>query len=136
MALQSTKTTHPSAMRLAMTLAVIAALAYVLIAAGMLGVGNLQVAQEGGAIVYVAAGCYLLGGLLILVQRRWLWIIGALINLLVMLFFFRMYQDRPDVLFSPGGLISKGAQLFLEVALLYLIVGDWREARHPSGKSA
>lgn len=126
------KPNHPRAMRLAVTLAVIAALAYVLIAAGILGVGDRKVAQDGGAIVYVAAGCYVLGGLLILINRRWLWIVGAVINLLVMLFFFQMYQDRPAVLFSPGGLLSKTAQLLLEVVLLYLIVAGGRRARQPA----
>lgn len=136
MTMYSTKPNHIREIWLAVALAVIAALAYLLIAAGLLGVGDLKVAQDGGTIVYVAAGCYLLGGLLILVYRRWLWMVGAVINLLVMLFFFQMYQDRPAVLFSPGGLISKAAQLLLEIFLLYLIVVDWRRARHPSGGSA
>ncbi len=121
---------------LAVALAVGVALAYVLMASGLLSVGDPQVARDGGPIVYVAAGCYLLGGLLILARRRWLWIAGALINLLVILFFFQMYQARPLVLFSPGGLISKAAQILLEVALLYLIATDWLHARHPRGASA
>jgi hypothetical protein len=106
----------------------IAALAYVLIAWGMLAVGDLQVAEDGGPIVYVAAVCYLIGGLLILARRRWLWIAGAVINALVILFFVQMYLERPAVLFSPGGLASKAAQLLLEVTLIYLIVTDWLPA--------
>lgn len=78
---------------LAVVLALIAAVAYVMIAMGILGVGDLNVGQDAGTIVYVAAGSYLLGGLLILVHRRWLWIVGVLINALVVLFFFNMYQD-------------------------------------------
>jgi hypothetical protein len=80
------------------------------------------------AIIYVAAGCYLLGGLLILLRRRWLLIFGAGINALVILFFFRMYQDRPAVMFSPGGLVSKIAQILLEVTLLYIIAINWRKS--------
>jgi hypothetical protein len=74
----------------------------------------------------VAAGSYLLGGLLILVHSRWLWIVGAVINALVILFFVMAYQNRPTVMFSPGGLATKAAQLLLEVSLLYLIITDWR----------
>jgi hypothetical protein len=115
---------------LAVALAICTAVAYVLIALGLLGVGDLQVAQDGGAIVYVAAGCYLLGGLLILPRRRWLWIIGFLINAMVIMFFFKLYQDRPAVIFSPGGLLTKIPQLLLELTLIYLILVDWMGLRH------
>lgn len=114
---------------LAVALALITALTYLLMARQVLGVDDLQPGEEGGVIVYVAAACYLVGGLLILVRRRWLWITGAVINALVMLFFFTMYQDRPAVLLSPGGLASKAAQLALEAVLIYLIVSDWWRAR-------
>jgi len=80
--------------------------------------------------VYVAAGGYLLGGLLILVRRRWLWIVGAVINALVILLFVMAYLNRPAVMFSPGGLITKAAQLLLEVVLLALIITGW----HRSGR--
>jgi hypothetical protein len=128
-ALQLTKTNQDRVMWLAVGLAVLAALAYGLMAAGLLGVGDVQLAEEGGAIVYAAAGCYLVGGLLILPRRRWLWIAGAVINALVMLFFFNLYRARPAVIFSPGGLASKSAQLLLEAALIYLIVAGWLGAR-------
>jgi hypothetical protein len=110
---------------LAVALALVAALAYVMIALDILGVGDLEMAQDGDVIVYVAAGSYLLGGLLILLRRRWLWIIGVLINALVMLFFFNMYQDRSAVMFSPGGITTKVPQLLLEATLIYLIVTNW-----------
>ena len=80
--------------------------------------------------MYVAAGGYLLGGLLILVRRRWLWIVGAVINALVILLFVMAYLNRPAVMFSPGGLITKAAQLLLEVVLLALIITGW----HRSGR--
>jgi hypothetical protein len=110
-------------------LALLAALAYLLIAIKVLGVGDLQPAEDGGTIVYVAAACYLGGGLLILTCRRGLWLAGAGINVLVMLVFFLAYQDRPAVLLSPGGLVTKAAQVLLEVGLLALIITDWRRAR-------
>jgi peptidoglycan/LPS O-acetylase OafA/YrhL len=112
-------------MWVAVALAVIAALAYLMIEIGVLGVGP---AKGPAGIVYAAAGGYLLGGLLILVRRRWLWMIGATINALVVLFFVSAYQDRPEVFFSPGGLVTKAAQVLLEVCLIYLIL-TYR--RHP-----
>jgi hypothetical protein len=127
---------HARVIWLAVALALIAAIAYVMIAMGILGVGDLNMAQDAGVIVYVAAGCYLLGGLLILARRRWLWIIGVLINALVMLFFFNMYQSRPAVMFSPGGIATKVPQLLLEVTLIYLIVVDWLRPRRRLDKKA
>lgn len=114
---------------LAAALAFISAVAYVLIARGMLAVGDLQLEQDGGVIIFVAAGCYLLGGLLILLRRPWLWIIGAVINALVILFFFNLYQDRISVMFSLGGMSTKIAQLLLEATLIYLIVASRRFPR-------
>jgi len=103
-------------------LAGVAALAYLLIGGGILAVGDLQQADAPPAIIFVCAGCYLLGGLLILWRRRSLWMAGAAINALVMLVFFSAYAARPAVLFSPGGLLTKAAQVLLEVGLIYLIV--------------
>ncbi len=128
-AVRSENVTPIRVLWLAVALALVTSLAYLLMAWDVLGVGDLQPDEEGGVIVYVAAACYLIGGLLILVRRRWLWIAGAVINALVMLFFFMMYQDRPAVLLSPGGLASKAAQLALEAVLIYLIVTEWWRAR-------
>jgi hypothetical protein len=131
-AIPSTNQNYVRIIWLAVVLALVAAIAYVLIAVDLLGIGDLKMESDGDAIVYVAAGGYLLGGLLILVRRRWLWIIGALINALVMLFFFKLYQARPAVMFSPGGIVTKIPQLLLEVALIYLIITDWLRS-HKSG---
>ena len=106
---------------LAVGLALSAALAYVLMALNILGVGDLADAEKPAGIVYAAAGGYVLGGLLILLRRRWLWVIGALINGMVLLAFFNFYAERPSVLLSPGGLPSKAAQIWLELTLLVLI---------------
>ena len=114
---------------LAVGLAFFTALIYVLIALNVLGVGDPQVARDGGAIIYVAAGCYLLGGLFILFRNRWLLLFGVFINVLVILFFFNMYQNRPEVILSPGGLISKSAQLLLEVLLLLVLVTNWKRSK-------
>lgn len=113
----------------AVALALITALSYVLMQFNILGVGDLQMDEKPAGIIYVAAGCYLLGGLLILLRNRWLLLFGAFMNAMVILFFFNMYQDRPAVMFSAGGLVSKIAQILLEVALVYVIAVNWKKSK-------
>lgn len=114
----------------AVGLALFTALTYVLMALNLLGVGDLQMNEKPAGIIFVAAGCYLLGGLLILLRNRWLLLFGAFINAMVILFFFNLYQDRPAVMFSPGGLVSKIAQFLLEAALIYVIAVSWKKAKN------
>lgn len=120
---------HVRVLWAAVALAIFTALAYILMAFNLLGVGDLQMDERPAAIIYVAAGCYFLGGLLILLRNRWLLLFGAFINVLVILFFFNLYQDRPAVMFSPGGLVSKVTQILLELALLYILAVKWRKAK-------
>jgi hypothetical protein len=127
-ALHSTHPNHVRVMGLAVGLALVTALAYILMALNVLGAGDLQMDEKPAVIIYVAAGCYLLGGLLILLRWRWLLIFGAGINALVILFFFNLYKDRPGVILSPGGFVSKIAQILLEVALIYVIAVNWRRS--------
>jgi hypothetical protein len=117
---------HSRIMWVAVALAFVAALSYILMQFNVLSVGDLQVDEKPAGIIYVAAGCYLLGGLLILLRNRWLLLFGAFINAMVMFFFFSMYQNRPAVLLSAGGLVSKIAQILLEIALLYVIAVNWK----------
>lgn len=114
---------------LAVGLAIFTALSYLLIALNILGVGDPQAARDGGPIIYVAAGCYLLGGLLIPLRNRWLLLFGACINTLVILFFFSMYTSRPEIIFSPGGLVSKTAQLLLEIVILFELITNWKRKK-------
>lgn len=111
-------------------LAIFTSLAYVLMAQNILGVGDLQMDEKPAGIIYFAAGCYLLGGLLIFLRNRWLLMFGAFINAMVILFFFNLYKNRPAVMLSPGGLISKAAQILLEVALIYVIIAIWRKGKN------
>ena len=113
----------------AVALALFTALSYILMAFNVLGVGDLQMEEKPAGIIFAAAGCYLLGGLLILLRNRGLLLFGAGINALVILFFFNLYKDRPTVMFSPGGLVSKIAQILLEVALIYVIAVNWRKQK-------
>lgn len=114
---------------IAVALALLTALSYILMQFNILGVGDLNVDEKPAGIIYVAAACYLTGGLLILLRNRWLLLFGAFINGMVVLFFFSMYQNRPAVMFSPGGLVSKIAQILLEIALIYVIAVNWKKAK-------
>ncbi len=129
MTLSRNKNNHPYILAAAFALAIVAGIAYLLIDLDILAVGNLRPSEEPAGIIYVAAGCYLAGGLLILAHRRWLWIFGAAMNALVILFFFQMYQGRTEVLYSPGGFVTKAVQILLEAILIYLIISDWRNAK-------
>ncbi len=110
------------ALRLAVPFAWMAAAGYLLLAAGVLGTGGYQAEPGSEGIVVAAAAGYAVGGALVLLRRRWLWIVGAAINALVMLMFFSAYASDPSVLLSGGGLATKVAQIPLEVALLVLIL--------------
>jgi len=115
---------------IAVGLAIFTAFAYLLIAWNVLDVGDLQMDEKPAVIIFVAAGCYLLGGLLILLRNRWLLLFGAFINAIVVLFFFKLYQGRPAVMFSPGGLVSKAAQILLELALILVMVAVWKKRKN------
>ena len=106
---------------LAFGLALATAAAYALIIWHVLPIGDYDWADAPAFIGYAAIIGYLLGGLLILVRQRWLWIIGLLINALVMFAYFSMHQAEPNLLLSAGGLVSKILQIVLEVTLIYLI---------------
>jgi hypothetical protein len=126
--LAQSKPNHVRILRAAVGLAFLTALAYILMAFNVLGAGDLQMGEKPVNIIFVAAACYLLGGGLILLRNRWLLLFGAFINAMVVLFFFNLYQGRPAVIFSPGGLISKTAQILLEFALIYTLAVNWRRS--------
>ena len=126
---QSSNPTHTRIMWTAVVLALLTALSYILLQFNILGVGDLEVGEKPAGIIYVAAGCYLLGGLLILLRNHWLLLFGVIMNTMVLLFFFNMYQNRPAVIFSPGGLVSKIAQILLEFALFYVIAVNWKKSK-------
>jgi len=109
-------------MVLCFVMAVIAAIFYFLTGAGIITVPSLSTESGPPAIVYIAGGCYVLGGLLIFTGKRWLWITGLVINTLVVGFFYIMYIQKPDIMLSLPGLGTKIAQILLEAGLIYLIV--------------
>ena len=109
-----------------MVLAFIAAVFYLLLGAGIITAGSLTGTPVTRAFIYVAAGCYILGGLLILAKKRWLWIVGLLMNTLVIAIFFIMYRNNSAVMLSLPGLGTKIPQIILEVGLVYLVATNQR----------
>ena len=119
-------------MLLCLVLAMISALAYVFLILGIFQVGDMF--PEEGVPVYffiVPAG-YVIGGLLILLKKRWLWIIGAVLNFIPIMVFYMAYAGRPDIILSAPGLITKIAQILLEIGLIYLIL---MPKRNETGKT-
>ena len=102
-------------------LALIAALTYVLLILGIFKVGDM-ITEEVPPYFYVVPAFYAIGGLLILLKKRWLYIIGTILNLIPIVVFYGAYAARPDIMLSAAGLITKTAQILLEIGLIYLIV--------------
>jgi hypothetical protein len=109
-----------------MVLAFMAAVFYILLASRVITAATLESKDWQRVLIYVAGGGYILGGLLILAQKRWLWIVGLVINTLVMAFFFVLYRNNPAVIFSLPGLGTKIPQIMLEAGLVYLIANHQR----------
>ena len=106
-----------------LVLALIAASGYILMAIGIIQPGNLMSEGEPTpAIFYIVPAGYIIGGILIFQKKRWLWITGAVINGFGILVFYIGYINQPDVLWSAPGLITKIAQIPLEIGLIYLII--------------
>jgi hypothetical protein len=105
-----------------MALAFVAAIVYILMARGIMHAGDLSPGDEGlPPYFYIVPGGYILGGLLILVKKRWLWITGAVINGFGIAMFYGAYYAKPEIMLSAPGLITKIAQIAMEIGLIYLI---------------
>jgi hypothetical protein len=108
-----------------MVLAFIAAIFYFLIAINIIAVPHVSSVNGPPGWAYLSGVCYALGGILISLKKRWLWIVGLVMNTLVMGVFFTIHLRTPEIIFSLPGLGTKIAQVLLEGALIYLV------ANHP-----
>ncbi len=109
-------------MLVCLAMALISALIYVLLGIGVMHAGDLTPGDGIPAFFYIIPAGYIIGGVLILLKKRWLWITGAAINALPIVMFYTAYAGRPDIMLSAPGLITKIAQVLLEIDLIYLIV--------------
>ena len=111
-------------------LASFAALIYVLLGTNTLSIPKIGTSEAPTAIFYIAAACYLGGGLLVLKGTRWLWIVGLVANAWVIAIFFVAYRHESTMMLSAAGLATKTAQVLLEAGLIYL-VASWRPQTRP-----
>ena len=115
-----------SIMLVCLALALISALLYVFLILGILTAGELAADQEVPTGFYIVPASYVIGGLLIFLKKPWLWMAGAVLNAIPIVVFYAAYAGRPDIMLSAPGLISKIAQVMLEIGLVYLIVASKR----------
>jgi len=111
-----------SVMIACLILALIAVVAYVLMGIGVIQPGDLQTDNTMPTFYYIIPVGYLIIGVLVLLKKRWLWITLAAFNAFTIVVFYAMYAGQPDVMFSAPGLITKIAQILLEIGLIYLII--------------
>ncbi len=109
-------------MFLCLAMALISALVYALLASGVVKVGDMSPEEGVPAFFYIVPASYAIGGFLILLKKRWLWIVGAIVNAIPIIVFYAAYAGRPDIMLSAAGLVTKIAQVLLEIGLIYLIV--------------
>jgi len=74
-------------MLLCLLMALISALIYVLMGIGVMHAGALTSDDGIPAFFYIIPAGYIIGGVLILLKKRWLWITGAVINALPIVMF-------------------------------------------------
>jgi hypothetical protein len=120
------KTTIRTTTTACAALAFIAAVVYALVGINVISIPRPGTAEAPVAIFYIAAGCYFAGGLLVLGRRRWLWAVGLAANTWVIAIFFLAYHQKPEMMVSAAGLVTKIAQVLLEAGLIYLVVARSR----------
>lgn len=125
---------HRRAIRLtAAGLATAMALIYFLIGAGVLDVGGAQGADDGFLLAFGASagGAFLLGAVLLSsLDRRWLWVLGALFQVFVMVGYVAAAATRVPA-FEVWGMTLRVLQLPLLAALVYLALTRPEEAHAP-----
>lgn len=105
-----------------LAMALISALIYILMANGVMLPTDLTTDQSLPPYFYIVPAGYVIGGFLILIKKRWLWITGAVINGFGVIMFYTTYADQVGIMLSAAGLITKIAQILMEIGLVYLIV--------------
>jgi hypothetical protein len=100
------------------------AIIYFLIGAGVLDVGRADGTDAGFLVVFGASagGAFLLGAVLLLAfDRRWLWILGTVLQVFVMVGYLTVSADRTPA-FEIWGITLRVIQVPLLAALVYLAI--------------
>jgi hypothetical protein len=116
------KLTTKNVMLVCVIMALAASLVYLLMFLNILIPDELASEEGLPPFFLIIPGGYLLGGLLVLVKKRWLWITGAAVNTFTICVFYATYAVRPAIMLSAAGLLTKIAQVILEIGLIYLVV--------------
>jgi hypothetical protein len=103
-----------------LAMALVAALAYILMGAGVLTPGNLDTGS-GGGIAYLIGAAYIAMAVCVILKWRMVRVIEAIFVLVTIVIFYTRYASQPDVMWSAPGLITKIAQVLMLAGLLYLI---------------
>jgi hypothetical protein len=105
---------------LVLAMAIVAALTYVLLGAGVLTAGSLG-ADAMPSFYYIIPAAYVIMGIFVLSRWRWIKILSAVVVVFTIGVFYTKYASQPDVMWSAPGLITKIAQIIMLAGLIYLI---------------
>ncbi len=103
-------------------LALVAAIGYFLMGAGVTHAADLTLTDAPPGFTWVAGAFYVICGLLVFINIRWLTITLLVINFIPIVAFYVMWAGRGDVLSSMPGLMTKIPQILLEAGLAYLFL--------------
>ena len=103
-------------------LALIAAIGYFLMGAGVIHAADLTLKDAPPAFAWIAGVFYLAAGTVLFLNKRWVPVALVIINVFPVLIFYVMWRSRWDVMFSAPGLITKIAQILLEIGLIFVLV--------------
>jgi hypothetical protein len=120
------KLTIKTVMLVCVVMALAAALVYLLMFFNIIIPDELASEEGLPPFFLIIPVCYAIGGFLVLLKKRWIWITGATINAFTICVFYAMYAARPAIMLSAAGLLTKIAQVILEIGLIYLIVAHKR----------
>ncbi len=115
----------------------VTALLYALIGVGMLTVVQPGTSDEGDMLAFglPAAGAFLVGALLlVLFDNRPLWLLGAILQVIVLVGYVAMAGIRTPQ-FEVWGILIKATQLVLLCALAFLVLRAPQEESGPSRTS-
>ncbi len=103
-------------------LAFIASIGYFLMGAGVIHAADLTQKDAPPPFAWIAGAFYLAAGLLLFVKKHWIPVALVIINVFPILIFYVMWRSRSDVMFSAPGLITKIAQIMLEIGLIFVLL--------------
>ena len=115
-------------------LAFAATVGYFLMGAGVIHAAGLTLKDAPPAFAWTAGVFYLAAGILLFLKKRWIPTALVIINIFPVLIFYVMWRGRSDVMLSAPGLITKIAQILLEIGLIFALVNTKSVAKTVKAK--